>query len=88
MPSVIQRWNRLPKIFTKRPLTKPVAQQVWENAKFIRREMLDQELKDRAEAGFRCDQSEEQGEQASERGTWQTLSAQKREQKSIDMDGH
>ena len=29
----------------------PVAQQVWENAKFIRRSMLNRELKDRAEQG-------------------------------------
>lgn len=43
----------------------PVAQQVWENAKFIRRKMLNRELSNHAEGGVAVVKSLSQGEQAS-----------------------
>jgi Ca-activated chloride channel family protein len=51
----------------------PVAQQVWDNAKFIRREMLNRELSDLAESGA-----------VPASNSWQDLSRRKQEQESSE----
>jgi Ca-activated chloride channel family protein len=53
----------------------PVSQQVWDVAKFIRREMLDRELKEQGEAGVITAESDSAGQQAYESRKSQNLSA-------------
>jgi Ca-activated chloride channel family protein len=62
----------------------PIAQQVWDNAKFIRRTMLNRELNDRSEGAVVSTKSEGAGQQDFEAKTWQNLSSRSREQESFE----